>query len=256
MPLNIPVKQNKKLETVVQRINENITISTYWYCSNITAIDRMGINDHGPVHIRIVANLALKILRMLIEANVQPSVEKHHKLTRDDAEVIVVLAAALHDIGHIVHRANHEPFSVALAANLLSELLVGLYEPRERAIITAEVLHAIYAHDTHVEPLTVEAGALKIADALDMEEGRARIPFKAGSLTIHAVSATAIEDVQIRKGDKRPICIEIKMSNSAGIFQIDNLLKEKLKRSGLAEYFEIRAEITGEEKKLIERYEL
>jgi metal-dependent HD superfamily phosphatase/phosphodiesterase len=256
MPLNIPVKQNKKLEIIVQRINESITLNTYWYCSNITAIDRMGINDHGPVHIRIVANLALKILRMLIEANVQPSVEKHHKLTRDDAEVIVVLAAALHDIGHIVHRANHEPFSVALAANLLSELLVGLYEPRERAIITAEVLHAIYAHDTHVEPLTVEAGALKIADALDMEEGRARIPFKAGSLTIHAVSATAIEDVQIRKGDKRPICIEIKMSNSAGIFQIDNLLKEKLKRSGLAEYFEIRAEITGEEKKLIERYEL
>jgi hypothetical protein len=46
------------------------------------------------------------------------------------------------------------------------------------------------------------------------------------------------------------------MSNSAGIFQIDNLLKEKLRHSGLAEYFEIRAEIAGEEKKLIERYEL
>jgi hypothetical protein len=42
------------------------------------------------VHIRIVANLALKILRMLVEAGVQPSVEKHHKLTKDDAEVIVV----------------------------------------------------------------------------------------------------------------------------------------------------------------------
>lgn len=256
MPLNIPVKQNKKLEAVVQRLDEHVTLNTYWSCSNITAIDRMGINDHGPVHIRIVANLALKILRMLIEAGVQPSVEKHHKLTKDDAEVIVVLAAALHDIGHIVHRVNHEPFSVALAVNLLPDLLKDIYAERERAIITAEVLHAIYAHETHIEPLTVEAGVLKIADALDMEEGRARIPFKAGSLTIHAVSASAIEDVQLRKGEKRPICIEIKMANSAGIFQIDNLLKEKLKHSGLAEYFEIRAEITGDEKKLVERYEL
>ncbi|MDW8328605.1 MAG: HD domain-containing protein [Candidatus Bipolaricaulota bacterium] len=256
MPLNIPVKQNKKLEAVVQRIDEHVTLNTYWYCSNITAIDRMGINDHGPVHIRIVANLALKLLRMLIEAGVQPSVEKDHKLTKDDAEVIVVLAAALHDIGHIVHRVNHEPFSVALAATLLPDLLKDIYAERERAIITSEVLHAIYAHETHIEPLTVEAGVLKIADALDMEEGRARIPFKAGSLTIHAVSASAIEDVQLRKGEKRPICIEIKMANSAGIFQIDNLLKEKLKHSGLSEYFEIRAEIAGEEKKLVERYEL
>lgn len=256
MTLNIPVKQNQKLEAVVKRIDESVTLSTYWACSNVTAIDRMGINDHGPVHIRIVANLALKLLRMLIEAGVQPSVEKHHKLTKDDAEVIVVLAASLHDIGHIVHRAQHEPFSVALAATLLPGLLEGIYGERERAIIISEVLHAIYAHETEIEPFTVEAGVLKIADALDMEEGRARIPFKTGSATIHAVSALAIEDVQLRKGEKRPICIEIKMTNSAGIFQIDNLLKHKLQNSGIAQYFEIRAEIVGEEKKLIERYEL
>ncbi len=256
MALNIPVKQNQKLAAIVKRIDEHITLNTYWYCSNVTAIDRMGINDHGPVHIRIVANLALKLLRMLSEAGVQSSVENHHKLTKEDAEVIVVLAAALHDIGHIVHRTDHEPFSVALAADLLPGLLEALYEERERAIITAEVLHAIYAHETAIEPLTVEAGVIKIADALDMEEGRARIPFQTGSLTIHAVSAMAIEDVQVRKGEKRPICLEIKLRNSAGIFQIDNLLKEKLKHSGIAQYFEIRAEIVGEEKKLIERYEL
>ncbi len=256
MMLNVPVKENKKLEAVVARVNANVTLTTYWYCSNINAIDRLGINDHGPVHIRIVANLALKLLRMLTEAGVQPSVERDHKLTKDDAEVIVVLGACLHDIGHIVHRTNHEPFSVALAADLLPDLLKDIYPERERAIITSEVLHVVYAHETEVEPLTVEAGVVKIADALDMEEGRARIPFQAGSTTIHAVSALAIEDVQLRKGERRPICIAIKMSNSAGIFQIDNLLKEKLKHSGLAEYFEIRAEITGEEKKLIERYEL
>jgi metal-dependent HD superfamily phosphatase/phosphodiesterase len=138
--LNVPVRENKKLEAVVARINGHVTLNTYWYCSNINAIDRLGINDHGPVHIRIVANLALKILRMLVEAGVQPSVEKHHKLTKDDAEVIVVLGACLHDIGHIVHRTNHEPFSVALAADLLPDLLRDIYSERERAIITSEVL--------------------------------------------------------------------------------------------------------------------
>jgi metal-dependent HD superfamily phosphatase/phosphodiesterase len=92
--LNVPVRENKKLEAVVARINGHVTLNTYWYCSNINSIDRLGINDHGPVHIRIVANLALKILRMLMEAGVQPSVEKHHKLTKDDAEVIVVLGRA------------------------------------------------------------------------------------------------------------------------------------------------------------------
>ncbi len=46
------------------------------------------------------------------------------------------------------------------------------------------------------------------------------------------------------------------MSNSAGIFQLDNLLKPKLLRSGIQQYFEIRAEITGEEKKIVSRYEI
>jgi metal-dependent HD superfamily phosphatase/phosphodiesterase len=104
-------------------------------------------------------------------------------------------------------------------------------------------------------PLTIEAGTVCIADALDMKEGRARIPFTIGKVDIHAVSAMAIDDVEISSGEK-PIEIKIKMSNSAGIFQIDNLLKPKLKSSGLTEYVKISAEISGEEKKILESFEL
>jgi hypothetical protein len=259
MPLNVPVKQNEKLAAVVKRVDENIKLNTFWYCCNINAINRMGINDHGPVHIRIVSNIALKILRMLMEKGVQTSVEKDHQMTKDDAEVIVVLAACFHDLGHIVHRLHHEPFSVSIAIEMLPSLLNGIYEEREKAIVISEVLHAIYAHDTDVPPLTLEAGVLKIADALDMEEGRARIPFKAGTATIHAVSALAIDDVQLKDGQKKLVCIEIAMNNSAGIFQIDNLLKPKLKNSGIAEYFELHVQIIGDgtgEKKIVERYEI
>ena len=76
-----------------------------------------------------------------------------------------------------------------------------------------------------------------------------------GKVDIHSVSALAIDDIEISKGAK-PIAIKIKMSNSAGIFQIDNLLKPKLNNSGLKEYVQISVEITGEEKKILNDFEL
>jgi metal-dependent HD superfamily phosphatase/phosphodiesterase len=45
------------------------------------------------------------------------------------------------------------------------------------------------------------------------------------------------------------------MSNSAGIFQVDELLKRKLRNSSIAPYVEVVARIEGEtEKRLIEFY--
>jgi len=251
---NVPTKDNQKLATVLECVNQNVTLNTWWYCSNVNAINRMHINDHGPVHIKIVGNLALKLLRLLREHGVQASVVADHQMTDDDAEVIVLLAVCLHDLGHIVHRHEHESFSIGLATALLPELLGDLYAPRERAIVMAEVLHAIYAHDTPVDPFTVEAGCLKVADALDMEQGRARIPFSISEPTIHAVSALAIEAVSFAKGKHKPIRICIKMNNSAGIFQLDNLLKGKVNHSGLAQYIEIEANLDGEEKKIMDSY--
>jgi hypothetical protein len=133
-------------------------------------------------------------------------------------------------------------------------MLEGIYQEPQKTQVMAEVLHAIYAHRKDVEPLTVEAGIIKVADALDMEKGRARIPFKVGIPTIHTVSALAIEKVEILKGKEKPVHIRVRMSNSAGIFQLDSLFKEKLARSGLKDYIEVSAEIEGEEKKIIERY--
>lgn len=254
MTLNVPTKKNQKLATVLENVNANVALNTWWYCSNVNAINRMHINDHGPVHIKIVSNLALKFLRLLREHGVEASVVQDHQLSDDDAEVIVLLAVCLHDIGHIVHRDQHEPFSVSIALTLLPELLNGVYEERQKAIITAEVVHAVYAHDTLIQPFTVEAGCVKVADALDMEKGRARIPFSISEPTIHAVSALAIEEVSIGQGAGKPICITITMSNSAGIFQLDNLLKGKVKNSGLDKYIEIVANLDGEEKKIIDSY--
>jgi metal-dependent HD superfamily phosphatase/phosphodiesterase len=47
------------------------------------------------------------------------------------------------------------------------------------------------------------------------------------------------------------------MSNSAGIFQIDELLKPRIENSGLQNYVHVVAEITQKrERKIIEKFEI
>ncbi len=252
---SVPAKHNPKLQTLVGRINADEELWQLWRCANMNAVDRLGMSDHGEVHIRIVANAALRLLRLLREAGHVPGVVANHHLEADDAEVIVVLAAALHDLGISIHRDNHEEMSLALANLKAKELLADIYKLRERTIIVSETLHAIIAHHGEVRCLTLEAGVLKVADALDMSAGRSRIPFEAGSSSIHAVSAAAIDDVTIKEGEKRPVRIEIRMSNSAGIFQVDELLRQKIKHSTLAGLVEVIARIESEtEKRLLPLY--
>ena len=156
-----------------------------------------------------------------------------------------------------VHRHGHEDFSLFLAEPKLRELLEGLYDEPERTVIASEVLQAIISHRADGEPLTLEAGILRVADALDMAKGRSRIPFERGHVSIHSLSAAAIEDVTISDGEKQPVRIEIRMNNSCGIYQVDGLLKAKLRGSGLEPYVEVLAHIDTEaEKRLVPLYGL
>jgi metal-dependent HD superfamily phosphatase/phosphodiesterase len=255
---NIPFRKNAKLKHVIDKVKKDVKLHSFWRCANVMAIDRMGYTDHGPTHVKIVANLALKLLRILVgEEKVKPSVVRDYGMGNEDAEVVVVLGAIFHDLGMIVIRNDHEKYSALIALEFLERCLTPIYSVEQRAIITSEVLHAIVAHEQPNKPLTVEAGIVSIADALDMEAGRARIPFESGKIDIHAVSALSIEKVDVIEGGKKPITIKITMSNSAGVFQIDELLKPRIEVSGLQEYFHVVAEITGEkERKIIERFEI
>ncbi len=254
---NIPFRSNAKLKQVMDGVKEDVKLHTYWKCANVMAIERMGYTDHGPTHVKIVANLALRLLRILVDNQVKPSIVRNYGMKNEDAEVVVVLGSIFHDIGMIVARSDHEKYSALIALEMLEKLLAPVYSVEERAIICSEVLHAVVAHEYPNKPLTVEAGIVSIADALDMEAGRARIPFQAGKIDIHAVSALSIEKVEIIEGEKKPITIKIMMSNSAGVFQIDELLKPRIETSGLQEYFHVIAEITGEkERKIIDKFEI
>ena len=253
----LPTRHNPILAEIVERVNARDDLYALWVAANVTAVDRLGMSDHGPVHMRIVANSALRILRLLVSGGVEPNVVTDYGLEARHAEIVVVLAALLHDIGMSIHREGHEEFSLFLSGPILSDLLDGLYAEPEKTIVTSEILHAIISHRSGGHPLTVEGGVLRVADALDMAQGRSRIPFKAGSTSIHSVSAAAIEAVRIEEGDRHPVRISVEMTNSAGVFQVDELLGRKLRGSGLEEYVSVEAVIEGEtEKRLIQRFQL
>jgi metal-dependent HD superfamily phosphatase/phosphodiesterase len=255
--IRIPARRNPKLKKIIDRVNADDELHTLWQVINNNAVKRLGMSDHGPVHVQIVTNIALKFLRLLVDRGVQPTSIIDYNLAIEDAEVIVALAALLHDMGMSIHRADHELYSLFLAAPKIKELLDGIYEVPIRTILISEILHTIISHRSEGKPLTLEAGIVRVADALDMEEGRSRIPFQAGKINIHSVSAASIEQISIEKGEDKPIRIVVKMSNSAGIFQLDELLKNKLEGSGLEIYMDIDASIKGEtEKKLIHTFRI
>src|SRR5882757_2044418 len=257
MKINVPVRGNRKLRTLIERVNEDKKLKAWWHVANVNAVARMEINDHSWVHIQIVTNISLKLLRQLTKHHVEPAVVGDYGMTRDDAELVVALTALTHCIGMSVHRHGHEDFSLFLAEPKLRELLVGIFEEPDLTVVVSEVLQGIISHRSDGEPLTLEAGILRVADALDMEKGRSRIPFERGQVGIHSLSAAAIEDVTIGDGEEKPIRIDITMNNSSGIYQVDGLLKAKLRGSGLEPYIEVVAHIDTEaEKRLVPLYKL
>ena len=257
MRINVPVRGNHRLRALIERVNGDRQLKAWWHVTNVNAAVRLEINDHSWVHVQIVTNIALKLLRQLTKHHVEPSLVRDYAMSADDAEIAVTLGSLLHCVGMAVHRDGHEDFSLFLAEPKIRELLAGLYEEPELTVIAAEVLGAITSHREYGKPLTLEAGIVRVADALDMAKGRSRIPFEHGRVTIHSLSAAAIEDVLIRDGDERPVLIEIVMNNSSGIYQVDGLLKAKLRGSGLEPHVEVIAHIDTEaEKRLVPIYRL
>ncbi len=256
--IRVPYGGNELLRDALARINENVEVRTLWRVINVNAIDRLGMSDHGPVHFQIVANIAMKLTRMLLKRGIEMSITTYYELSSNYAELVVLLASLFHDLGMTINRDGHEEFSLFLANELLHKLLDFL-SIEERTIVISETLHAIIAHRSGGTPYTIEAGIVRVADALDMSQGRSRIPYEAGNVDIYSISAAAIDKVDIEAGaeDEKPIYIHIRMNNSAGLFQVDELLKKKLKGSGIERYVKVRATLEHEqEKRLVREFEI
>src|ERR687898_2151491 len=115
MRINVPPRANRTLRELVERVNADAQLKSWWHVANVNAVKRLEINDHSWVHIQIVANLALKLLRQLAKNGVEPAVVRDYGMTRDDAEIVVVLGALLHCVGMAIHREGHEDWSLFLS---------------------------------------------------------------------------------------------------------------------------------------------
>jgi hypothetical protein len=241
-----PSRGNRRLESLLEAANSDEQLKAWWHVSAVNA-RRLGMSDHSWVHIQIVVNIGLRLARLLFRRGVVPSVVADYAMSDHDAEVVVAAACLMHCVGMSIHRSDHERYSLFLTADKLGSLLAGAYEEPERSIVAAEAMHAIIGHRRDGAPFTIEAGIVRVADALDMARGRSRVPFEAGHQNIHSLSAYAIEEVKISPGREHAVRVEIEMSNSAGIFQVDELLAEKLRGSGLEEHVEVIARIEAEQ---------
>lgn len=237
------LKNNEICMRAFNEIEKDVEVQTLLEDSNRMAIDRMGYSDHGHTHSLIVTLNGIKLLQELSKG-LTPTIVHEETGDMNDAELVVMLGCYLHDIGMVVGRANHDEFSVVLALPILDRVLAKVYpkDRRKQVHIRGHVMHGIYCHDKAAVPMTVEAGVVGIADALDMTKGRARIPFEAGSVNIHSASAMAIEDVRIRKGEEKTVRIEVNMTNVSGIFQIQELLELKIRNAkSLIDHIELYA---------------
>jgi metal-dependent HD superfamily phosphatase/phosphodiesterase len=254
--VRVPTRGNRKLESFLAAVNEDEEVRTWWYLAQVHA-ERLGMSDHSWVHVQIVLNIALRLLRLLNKAGVEGATVTDHGMGRRDTEVVVAAGALFHDVGMSVHRADHEAYSLWLARDALQRLLADIYEQPQRAIVISETLHAIIGHRRRGDPYTVEAGVVRVADALDMARGRSRMPLEAGQEGIHSISAAAVDEVRISAGEQRPVRVEIELNNSAGIFQVDDLLATKLRGTPLEGQLEVVAEVHGEsEKRLLSGFRL
>ncbi len=219
--------------------------------ANTVSIKRLGYNDHGPVHMRKVLINALIMTDLLTKRGIKLNLEAEEVGTLEDSTVALVVATLLHDIGMGVGRERHEHTGSYLALPVIDRVLEAVYHKdlEKRVIIRAMVVEGIVGHMATQKIHSLEAGLILIADGLDMEKGRARIPILITTESrvgdIHKYSAAAIDRVKITEGRDKPIRITIDMSAEVGFFQIEEVLFTKVNSSPIKPYIELFAQVRG-----------
>src|SRR4051812_25457796 len=218
--VHAPTRGNRKLERFLEAVNADDRVRAWWYMAQIQS-ERLGMSDHSWVHVQVVLNISLRLLRLLVKGGIEPAMVADHGMRDRDAEVVVAGGSLLHDVGMSIHRADHEAYSLFMVEDRLQSLLADCYQEPERTVVGQEILHAIIGHRRRGEPYTLEAGVVRVADALDMAEGRSRLPVEDGRYGIHALSAAAIDEVRIEAGGGGAGRLEVELKHAPGDFQVD-----------------------------------
>lgn len=240
---------------IVQTLLADAEVKAIHDYANTVSITRVGLNDHGPVHMKTVCYNALKMLRILRDSGVQTSLEQESAGTFSDSLTAVCIAALLHDAGMTIARKGHELYSGIIAYHIINQTLTEAlpHDVRRRTIIQSLAMEGILGHMTTNPIHSIEAGLILVADGCDMTKGRARIPLerptKPAEGDIHKYSAHSIEQVKIHHGSERPIKIEVRMKSEVGFFQVEEVLIPKIQSSPAKHLIELYAGVEGEDMK-------
>ena len=223
--------------------------------ANAVSIVRLKYNDHGPVHMRTVALNALIMMELLRRAKIKTSLEKEEAGDFEDSLSAVLCGAFFHDIGMSVGRQDHELHSCYMAYPVLGRILAEVYNNavQKQVMIRSLVMEAISGHMGTRSINSLEAGIVQVADGCDMKKGRARIPLAMAGAPrvgdIHQYSAQAINELTIEAGKEKPISIRIGMSSEVGLFQVEEVLLNKIASGTAKSYIELYAILNGGEPK-------
>lgn len=236
---------------VVTQMLSNPAIKAIHDYANAVSITRLGLNDHGPVHMKTVCYNAIKLLELLHEAGVQTSLEKDGVGSFADSLTAVSMAALLHDAGMTIARKDHELYSAIVTYQIITDTLYQALpnDVMRRTAIQSVALEGILGHMTTHPIHSIEAGVILVADGCDMTKGRARIPLSITEGDIHKYSANSIERVKIHHGQRHPVKIDIYMKAEVGFFQVEAVLLPKIQSSPVKDFVELYAGVEGEEMK-------
>ena len=252
MRIKVPTRGNRCLEGFLDAANADEQLKAWWHVAQVNAT-RCGMSDHSWIHIQIVINIALRLFRLLNRRGVEPDIVRDPRDAPADAEVVIAAGCLLHDVGMSIHRTDHEAYSLFLAADKLGDLLARRLR-RARAIGDRGRGDARDDRPPPPRRPVHDRGRDRARRRRARHGGRAARASRSspGRPNIHSLSAAAIEEVKIEPGEDKAVRIEIDMNNSAGIFQVDELLATKLRGSGLEEHIEVVARIDAEhEKRLV-----
>ena len=231
MQVHAPSERNPKLAGFLAAANASDRLKALWHAQQMTA-QRLGMSDHSWVHLQIVLNSALRIFRLLRRADVPSPIQTDYGMRVADAEVVIAGGCLLHDLGMSIHRVDHESFSLFLAADLLGDLLpTSTTSPSGRS--SRRDPHAIIGHRRGGRRSRSRPGSSASPTpwtwSMGARASRSR-PTCPTSTRCRRRRSTRSGSWQ---GEQRAIRVEVEMNNSAGVFQVDDLLASKLRGSGL-----------------------
>jgi len=238
--LSTLLEPHRKARETLATLSQDIEVANLLEQANIVSIARMGYNDHGKVHAKIVAMNAIKIYNLFNNTDTPANIVRERVGDNEDVIVSLLIGAYLHDIGISVSRDSHDMLGVILGKGILVRILPLVTEDKEKTErMTPIILEEILCHLGHYRATSLEAKIVATSDGTDMTKGRARIPAKTSKPDIHQFSALAVEQVEINRGQKKPIRINIEMNDTAGVFQIEHQLIQKITDVGFEDHVEI-----------------